>query len=146
MTTARKVVAYITHGARLLLLSHPESAEAGIQVPAGTLEPGESAAAGVLREATEETGLTDLALGRFLGRHCSELTTADGRALTVERLFYHVRCLHPSPPARWRHIERYGSDGGQHLFELYWAAYPDEVPALAGGFGRFLHALPHPSS
>ncbi|GHO85715.1 hypothetical protein [Dictyobacter formicarum] len=37
----QKVFAYITHQRRVLLFTHTFSPEAGIQVPAGTLEPGE---------------------------------------------------------------------------------------------------------
>ena len=48
-----KVLAYITHGERLLIFSHPDCPEAGLQVPAGTLEPGEDPAEGAMREAWE---------------------------------------------------------------------------------------------
>jgi 8-oxo-dGTP pyrophosphatase MutT (NUDIX family) len=50
-----------------LIFSHPDYPEAGLQVPAGTLEPGEHPEAGVLREAYEETGLTGFAAG-FIDR------------------------------------------------------------------------------
>ncbi len=36
-----KVYAYITHGHRLLVFSHRDFPEAGIQVPGGTMEEGE---------------------------------------------------------------------------------------------------------
>lgn len=52
-----KVLAYITHGNRLLVFRHPHAPEAGIQVPAGTVEEGEDPGTAVLREAAEETGL-----------------------------------------------------------------------------------------
>jgi 8-oxo-dGTP pyrophosphatase MutT (NUDIX family) len=48
----------------LLLLYHPY---AGIQLPAGTVEAGESAKDAALREAQEETGLADLVWGGLLG-------------------------------------------------------------------------------
>lgn len=48
----------------LLLLEHPY---AGIQIPAGTVEKGESPDGAALREAAEETGLTDLSIRRALG-------------------------------------------------------------------------------
>ena len=41
----RKVFAYITHRCHLLVFWHVDVPEAGIQVPAGTVEPGESPAA-----------------------------------------------------------------------------------------------------
>ena len=47
----------------LLLLYHPH---AGIQLPAGTVEQGESAIAAAMREATEETALESLTWGGLL--------------------------------------------------------------------------------
>jgi len=49
----QKVLAYVTWGDKLLVFSHPDFPEAGIQVPAGTIEPGEEPEAAVLREAFE---------------------------------------------------------------------------------------------
>ena len=49
-----KVVAYITKGTKLLVFRHVHS-DAGIQVPAGTLEPDETIEEGVLREAKPES-------------------------------------------------------------------------------------------
>lgn len=48
----------------LLLLRHPY---AGIQLPAGTVEPGEAPEAAAAREAWEETGLAGLQLAAHLG-------------------------------------------------------------------------------
>lgn len=63
-----KVAALITHGTgasrRLLVFEHPSG---GIQVPAGSVEPGEDPAAAVLREVHEESGLTTAQIVRALG-------------------------------------------------------------------------------
>ena len=63
-----KVTDFITRRAygttELLLFEHPA---AGIQIPAGTVEVGETPAAAALREAAEETGLTDLTIRQYLG-------------------------------------------------------------------------------
>ena len=63
-----KVTAFImrstSHGAELLLFGHPH---AGIQIPAGTVEPGEAPEQAVVREAREETGLDALTLREYLG-------------------------------------------------------------------------------
>ncbi|HEV8639334.1 MAG TPA: NUDIX domain-containing protein [Chloroflexota bacterium] len=52
-----KVTGFVTRGQELLVFLHPR---AGVQLPAGTVEPGESVQAAVLREVREEAGLDDL--------------------------------------------------------------------------------------
>jgi 8-oxo-dGTP pyrophosphatase MutT (NUDIX family) len=63
-----KVTAFVIRrgpaGMELLLLEHPH---AGIQFPAGTVEPGETPEQAARREAVEETGLADLRLLRLCG-------------------------------------------------------------------------------
>ncbi len=67
-TVLHKVTALITRpgpqGVELLLFQHPN---AGIQIPAGTVEPGESLDQAALREAREETGVQRLHLVRPIG-------------------------------------------------------------------------------
>jgi 8-oxo-dGTP pyrophosphatase MutT (NUDIX family) len=62
-----KVTAFVVRqggaGRELLILQHPF---AGLQLPAGTVEPGETPEAGALREAQEETGLVALEIVRRL--------------------------------------------------------------------------------
>jgi len=69
----QKVTAFITRGLpephELLLIRHPE---AGIQLPAGTVEASETPRAAVLREAREETGLKQLGIIALLGTHRTE--------------------------------------------------------------------------
>lgn len=59
MASVHKVVAYVTHRrgdvVRLLVFEHPL---AGVQLPAGTVEPDESPDQAALREVAEETGVT----------------------------------------------------------------------------------------
>lgn len=66
-----KVTAFITQksedGQELLLFEHPN---AGVQIPAGTVEDDETPEEAVIREATEETGLTSLSMRQYLG--CTE--------------------------------------------------------------------------
>lgn len=140
MTTLKhKVLAYITHGERLLILSHPDCPEAGLQVPAGTLEPGEDPAEGVLREAFEETGLNGLRLNAFLGEYDQDFPEVGH---VHHRCFYHLVCEKP-PPERWIHYEWHPSDGSPApiRFEFFWVPLPDGVPELAPGHGRMLPVL-----
>ncbi len=66
--TVHKVTCFIIcpgdHERELLLIQHPY---AGVQIPAGTAEPGEEPKAAALREALEESGLQELMLVRWLG-------------------------------------------------------------------------------
>lgn len=83
MTLAiHKVTAFITRerpgGRELLVFQHPT---AGIQLPAGTVEAGESPETAVLREVTEETGLTQVNIIRYLGQMENELAPNE-RVLT----------------------------------------------------------------
>lgn len=64
-----KVTCFITHsgtsGPELLLFHHPN---AGTQIPAGTVNPGEDIETAAHREASEESGLNGLVLIRLLGK------------------------------------------------------------------------------
>jgi len=59
-----KVTAFITRGADVLLI---ETAHAGVQFPAGTIEEGEAPEAAALREACEETALSEFGPPREVG-------------------------------------------------------------------------------
>lgn len=70
-----KVLAYITRehagGRQVLVFDHRDQPEAGLQVPAGTVEPGEASVSALWREIEEEAGLrpSDLRLVRKLAEH-----------------------------------------------------------------------------
>jgi 8-oxo-dGTP pyrophosphatase MutT (NUDIX family) len=69
-----KVTAIITRERdgikEVLLFQHPN---AGVQVPAGTVDPGEAIEDAVIREGQEETGLESLRLVQYLGTIENEL-------------------------------------------------------------------------
>ena len=135
-----KVFAYITHGDRLLVFTHPHAPEAGVQVPAGTVEPGEPLEEAVLREAWEETGLPGLTLARYLGEQQRDMADF-GRDEIHQRYFYHLVCG-GDPPATWEHWEGQAADGsGAHLFAFFWARLPGEVPELIADHGALLPEL-----
>jgi len=123
----QKVYAYITRAEQLLVFSHVDFPEAGIQIPGGTLEPGELPETGVLREAFEETGLGELHLNAYLG--CYELqVTEHNLEKHQQRHFYHLQCTE-DVSENWQHHEIYPSDGSQApiMFDFYW------LPAAEAG-------------
>ena len=137
----RKVFAYVTHGDRLLVFRQPVAPEAGIQVPAGTVQAGERPEEAVLREAREETGLSDLVLVRPLGEHRRDMSDF-GLDETHHRSFYHLRCA-GEPPTAWLHYESDPADGSPEptLFEFFWAHLPGGVPTLIADHDKQLPRL-----
>lgn len=136
----RKAFACIVHAGRIVLLYHPDHPEAGIQLPAGTMEAGETPEDAVLREAFEETGLAGLRIVRFLGRERIDLRPF-GKAEWHDRWFF-LLALDGEPDAAhaetWERVEETPFDGGPPVrFLLRWTPLA-EVPPLIGGHDRFL--------
>ncbi len=95
-----KVTAFITRGsgaaAELLVFQHPT---AGIQVPAGTVDPDEDFEAAGLREAREESGIDRLRLIDCLGERTYRLADDERVALTTLGLRPRPSAdSHPSEP------------------------------------------------
>ena len=71
MQSTQKVQCYITRehagSLQVLVFEHVDYPDAGIQVPAGSIEPGETPEEAALREAWEETGVRDLQVQRYIG-------------------------------------------------------------------------------
>jgi len=131
-----KVLAYITRGNSLLVFTEPDFPEAGIQVPGGTLEPGETAQAGVLREAAEKTGLRALTIERFLG---TRLYHSPSGSIS-RRHYFHLMC-EGDAPEEWIHWEQTPHGGEPPIrLQLQWVNL-DRVPELAGGRGALLAEL-----
>ncbi|MDX1412548.1 MAG: NUDIX domain-containing protein [Candidatus Promineifilaceae bacterium] len=141
MPLIRKVVAYITFGQRLLVFIHPHNLEAGIQVPSGTIEEGESAYEAVMREAIEETDLVGLQFKSYLGSKIVNMGKY-GKDETHDRAFFHLLCSQ-EPPKRWRHDEHFRSDSQSEpiTFEFYWVELPGQVPELAAAQGALLEQV-----
>jgi len=136
-----KAFAYITNGARLLVFEHVDFPAAGLQVPAGTIRPGEAPEAAALREATEETGLPRFSNVRFLATARFDARPSGKEELHVRHFFQ----LEASPPVpeSWRHDERQGNDapGAVITFDLYWLSLIDAAARLAHGHGACIPRL-----
>ncbi len=137
----RKAFAYVTSGRRILLLAHPDHPDSGIQVPAGTVRPGEPVEAAALREAEEETGLARLELVGVLGKRDFDMSPF-GRHEIHHRTFVHLRCQSEEPDT-WEHWEDdpEGLPGERIRFRLFWVSLDEPLPDLIAGHDAFIVAL-----
>ena len=97
----RRVVAYITRdtdrGRELLVFEHADDPEAGVQVPAGRLDPGEELESALLREIAEEAGLANVrVVGELSG-------SEDHYESQYENHGFHV-VSGDGLPDRWDHL------------------------------------------
>ncbi|MCM6774480.1 NUDIX domain-containing protein [Nocardia sp. CDC159] len=140
-----KVVCYIVRDGRLLVFRHldfgPE--EVGIQVPAGTIKPGEAPAEAALREAREETGLHDYRIVRKLGTAEDDLTPY--RSEIQLRHFYQLELLSATPPQRWQSQEDHDGVGTPTRLECFWLLL-EAAHVLQSGQGALLGRLPNPAT
>ncbi len=135
-----KVVAYITRekdGLRqLLVFKHRDYPDAGVQVPAGTIEDGESVEAALVREIEEKSGLTGLELIRKVGTFY--YTHPDTGNLHVRNVFL-LKAPADTPDA-WEWIETSSGEvleSEGYVFQFYWVALDGEI-TLAGGQRDYL--------
>ncbi len=139
----KKAFAYITAQQHLLVFCHPYAPEAGIQVPAGTIEDNETPEQAVLREAFEETGLPNLTLSKFLGEAYRDMAEF-GRNEIHHRFFYHLE-YNGDLSDSWQYEERYSatptSDPEPIIFQFSWVPLPHGVPPLIADHNSMLHHL-----
>ena len=142
MEAIAKVVVYLVHRGHLLVFIHPDAPEAGLQVPAGSVEPGEHPSTAARRELEEETGIKAATL-RPLGTTRYDMS-AQGRNEIHERSFFLAEPLEDEPiDRRWRHLETHDGVGDPDVFELYWLPLdtPDLASELAAGQGALLNEV-----
>lgn len=137
----RKVVLYATWRGRLLVFSQPDHPEAGIQVPGGTVWPGEAEEAGARREFVEETGFAAPETLTLLGR-TTYAYEAGGTRHEHARSFFHL-ALEGEYPETWEWVEETPDGGGGPIRMAFFFAALDAVPELFGGLGALLPRLRH---
>jgi 8-oxo-dGTP pyrophosphatase MutT (NUDIX family) len=141
MIWVRKAFAYIRRDDCVLVFRHMDYPEAGLQVPAGTVQPGESPVVAVVREATEETGLIGLRVVRFLGQADRDMQDF-GVDQVHERWFFELAC-DGEPPHTWDHDELHG--GGEPIrFVFTWEPIAALNERLIADHGALLHMIGTP--
>ncbi|MBW4675731.1 MAG: NUDIX domain-containing protein [Desmonostoc geniculatum HA4340-LM1] len=88
-STIKKVIAYVTNKDELMVFTHTDFPEAGVQVPAGTIEENEQASEAVLREIYEESGVKGVRIIELLGIY--QYNMAPYRDEIQERYVYHQK-------------------------------------------------------
>ncbi|MCQ2001864.1 NUDIX domain-containing protein [Arthrobacter zhaoxinii] len=136
----RKVVCYAVQQDHLLVFTHNAvSMEiTGVQVPAGTVRPGEEPADAAVRELYEETGMAGK-VRRYLGESVYDLRPL--RPETATRHFFQLEVPASSVSARWVAGEPDPEGGGSPVsWTCWWMPLP-QAHVLAGGLGARLGDL-----
>ncbi|PGZ03809.1 NUDIX hydrolase [Bacillus thuringiensis] len=140
MLYKKKVHAYITREKegvmQLLVFKHRDIHEAGIQVPGGTVDEGETLEAAILREVQEESGLRHLCIERFLADYIIHVKE---KQEYEKRHFFHVTLL-TDVKDTWEYIVSAGEKDQGLAFSYEWVNIA-KCPELAGKQGEFLHLL-----
>ena len=132
----QKAVAYVVHRGRLLVFTHDDVPieVTGVQVPAGTVEPGEAPAEAAVREVFEETGLKTRVV-RELGTELYDVRPA--KEERHERHFFQLAPVVDSVPERWQAGEEHPSKGQAQRWTCWWAPL-EHGHVLCAGFGALL--------
>jgi len=134
-----KALCYVVRDGRLLVLRHTDYSDeqVGIQVPGGSVRPGESPGDAAVREAREETGLTEFVIVRKLGEATYDISPH--RFEIQHRHFFHVRLAEPALE-RWASSELHDGRRPPTNLECFWIPL-EAAHVLQSGQGALLGAL-----
>lgn len=139
-TVIRKVIAYITRLSNqrreLLVHIHKDYPEAGVQVPAGTVEENETIEEALYREIKEESGLTEFIsrskLKEYVYYHDSKDEYHERHVFQLE-IVGEVR-------ERWEHIVNSLDQDAGLTFCYYWVPL-EAMPKLAANQDDYINFL-----
>lgn len=134
-----KVLVYVVRDGKLLVFRHIDYSyeEVGIQVPAGSIRPGESPQDAALREAREETGLSEFKVLRKLGEFTYDISPY--RWELQQRHVFELELCEPAPE-RWDSQEDHDGQGEPTRFECFWIPL-EAAHILQSGQGALLGRL-----
>lgn len=134
-----KALCYVVRDGKLLVFRHVDFSfeEVGIQVPAGTVRPGETPEAAALREAREETGLNEFEIVRKLG--VAEYDISPTRS-EVQRRHVFLMELKGDAPERWLSQEDHDWHQEPTRFECFWIPLKD-AHVLQSGQGALIASI-----
>jgi 8-oxo-dGTP diphosphatase len=116
-----RVLAYVTRErdgrTELLVFDHRDHPEAGTQVPAGRLEPGEELEQGLRRELHEEAGLDDVRIVRELPLLGDWVARSE-----YENHAFEVRIAGGGAADTWEHVVHGDGDDAGLVFVYRWVA------------------------
>ncbi len=116
---------------RLLVFQHP--AGGGMQVPKGTIEPGESPEDAVRRELLEESGICYTGALQSLGLlHRNDEATLAGKKHRHPQL-WHIFLMHVSDtlPETFDHVATGSPEEDGSVFSYRWLAPTDPIDGFA---------------
>jgi len=144
MQPRQKVQCYITRehagSLQVLVFEHVDYPDAGVQVPAGSIEPGETPEEAALREAREESGIQQLCVQRYIGKF--HWWHADRREDHERHIFQLT--TKQTLPERWQHTVSAGAEDKGIRFACYWLDCAVAVQVLSGNQGDYLQYLESP--
>lgn len=133
---SEKVMAYIVRrGAavtEILVFDHVDMPEAGVQLPAGTIDNGEIPRMAAIREVHEETGLSDFSSIIFLGSHFYYYWPP--KTLLKRYCFLFVS---EDKRDEWVHVVQGAGEDAQMRFRIYWLPINHSL-RLTSDFGLYL--------
>jgi 8-oxo-dGTP diphosphatase len=126
----QRVLAYVTRQregqTELLVFDHRDFPDAGTQVPAGRLEPGETLEEGLRRELHEEAGLVAFQIVRELP---TLGTWVEGSEYDDHAFEIH---LDGETEERWEHVVDGDGDDAGLVFVYRWVPVASEVKLWSG--------------